>query len=59
MAHGNFKDLQRFTVSDKVLRVKPFNFAKNLKYDKYFSSVLLIVLVKMQGSLFWKTKKES
>ena len=52
MAHGNFKDLQRFTVSDKVLRVKPFNFAKNLKYDKYFSSVLLIVLVKMQGSLF-------
>ena len=52
MAHGNFKDLLRFMVSDKVLRVKPFNIAKNLKYDKYFSSVLLIVLVKMQGSLF-------
>ena len=35
MAYGDFKDLQRRTASDKVLRDKAFNFAKNLKYDGY------------------------
>ena len=35
MAHGEFKDLARRTASDKVLRDKAFNVAKNPKYDGY------------------------
>ena len=35
MAYGDFKDLARRTASDKVLRDKPFNIAKNPKYDGY------------------------
>ena len=35
MAYGDFKDLARRTASDKVLRDKTFNIAKNPKYDGY------------------------
>ena len=35
MACGDFKDLIRRTFSDKVLRDKTFNIAKNPKYDGY------------------------
>ena len=35
MAYGDFKDLTKRTASDKILRDKPFNFAKNLKSDGY------------------------
>ena len=35
MAHGDFKYLKRRTASDKVLRDKAFNIAKNPKYDEY------------------------
>ena len=35
MAYGDFKDLTRRTDSEKVLRDKPFNVAKNSKYDGY------------------------
>ena len=35
MAYRDFKDLARRTASDKVLRDKVFNIAKNPKYDKY------------------------
>ena len=35
MAYGDFKDLTRRTVSDKILCGKAFNIAKNLKYDRY------------------------
>ena len=35
MAYGDFKDLTRRTASDKILRDKPFNIAKNPKYDGY------------------------
>ena len=34
MAYGNFKDLTRRTASDKILRDKAFNIAKNPKYDR-------------------------
>ena len=34
-AYGDFKDLARRTASDKVLRDKAFNIAKNPKYDGY------------------------
>ena len=35
MAYGDFKDIARRTYSDKVLRDKAFNIAKNPKYDGY------------------------
>ena len=35
MAYGDFKDLKRRTYSDKLLRDKVFNIAKNPKYDGY------------------------
>ena len=35
MAYGDFKDLNRRTLADKVLHDKAFNVAKNPKYDGY------------------------
>ena len=35
MVYGHFKDLARRTASDKVLRDKPFNIAKNPEYNEY------------------------
>ena len=35
MAYGDFKDLNRRTASNKILRDKTFNIAKNSKYDQY------------------------
>ena len=35
MTYGDCKDLGRRTASDKVLRGKKFNIAKNPKYDRY------------------------
>ena len=35
MAHGDFKDLARRTASDKILKDKAFNIAKNPKCDGY------------------------
>ena len=35
MTYGDFKDLAKRTASDKVLRDKAFNIAKNPKYDGY------------------------
>ena len=43
MGYGDFKDLERRTSSDKVLREKAFNIAKNPKCDGYqtgFASVV-------------------
>ena len=35
MGYGDFKDLTRRTASEKILRDKAFNIAKNPKYDGY------------------------
>ena len=35
MAYGDFKDLKRRTASDKILRDRAFNIAKNPKYGGY------------------------
>ena len=43
MAYGDFKDLKRRTASDKVLRDKAFNVAKNPKYDGYQRGLASIV----------------
>ena len=43
MPYGDFKELPRRTASDKVLRDKTFNIAKNQKYHEYqrsFASML-------------------
>ena len=56
MPYGDFKDLTRITVSDKILREKAFNIAKNPKHDgyqrgrasivdKYFIKILLVVFL--------------
>ena len=64
MAYGEFKDLARRTTSDKSLRDKAFNIAKNTKYDGYqrrFASMVYkyflikrleaVVLIHMQINL--------
>ena len=43
MAYGDFKDLARRTASDKVLRDKAFNIAKNPKYDGYQRGLVSMV----------------
>ena len=43
MAYGDFKDLERRTASDKVLRDKAFNIAKNPKYDGYQRGLAFMV----------------
>ena len=43
MAFGDYKDLTRRTASDKTLRDKAFNIAKDTKYDVYqrgFASIV-------------------
>ena len=35
MAYGDFKDLAKDTVTDKVLKDKAFNITKDPKYDRY------------------------
>ena len=60
--YGDFKDLPRRTASDKVLRDKAFNIAKNQKCDgcqrglalvvyKFFNKKLLVVLLKNEITL--------
>ena len=44
MTYGHFKDLKRRTFSDKVLRDKAFNIAKNPKDDGYQRGLASMVL---------------
>ena len=59
MAYGNFKDLTRRTISNKILHEKVFNIAENPKYDgyqrelaskvyKFLRKKLLVVVLKMK-----------
>ena len=43
MAYGEFKDLARRTLSNKILHNKAFNMAKNPKYDEYQRRLALLV----------------
>ena len=54
IAYGDFKDLKKRTFSDKVLRDKAFNVAKNPKYDGYQR-----VLASMVFKFFDKKSKGS
>ena len=43
MVHGVFKDLTRRAASDKILRDKVINIAKNPKYDGYKRGITSMV----------------
>ena len=48
MVYGDFKDLARRTVSNRVLRDKSFNIGKNPNYDEYQRGLAsLVVVLKM------------
>ena len=62
MAYEDFIDLTRGTTSDKILREKIFNIAKNSKHDgyqcgftsmvyKFFDKSLLVVALKIKNEL--------
>ena len=62
MTYGDFKDLARRTASDKVLKDKAFNIAKNPKHDgyqrglgsmvyKFFYKKWVVVLLHLQINL--------
>ena len=54
MAYGDFKGLARRTFSDKALRDKAFNIAKNPKHDGYHRGLASMVYIffdkKLKGS---------
>ena len=43
MGYGDFKDLTRRTISDKILPDEAFSFSKNLKYVRYQCGLSLMV----------------
>ena len=43
MAYGDFKDLTKTTASDKILRDKAFNVAKNPRHDGYQRGLVSMV----------------
>ena len=43
LAYGGFKDLTRKTASDKILRDKAFNIAKNPKHNGYQRGIVSMV----------------
>ena len=53
MAYGDFKDLERKRFSDKVLRDKVFNIAKNPKYDGYQRGLTSMVYKFMIKVRWW------
>ena len=60
MPYGDFKDIARRKVSDKFLRYKAFDIAKNPKYDGYqFASMFYKVFDKKSASLSNKSMSGS
>ena len=43
MAYGNFKDLAKRTIADKILRDKTFNIASEQKHDGYQRGIVSMV----------------
>ena len=50
MAYGDFKDIARRTISDKALRDKAFDIAKNPKYDGIKEDLLLWLIIFLKKS---------
>ena len=59
MAYGDFKDLTKRTASDKILRDKAFNIAKNLKYNGYQGGVASIIYIFFQNTSGSSTENEN
>ena len=59
MAYGDFQDLKRRTASDKVLRDKAFNIAKNPKVYKGLASLVYKCFDKKSASLPDKSASSS
>ena len=62
MAYGDFKDLKRRTASDKILRDKAFDIAKNPKNDRYqrgLASMVYKFFDKKSASLTNKSVSDS
>ena len=53
MAYGDFKDLNRRTATDKVLRDKAFNIAKDPKDDGYHCGLASMVYKVFDKKNFW------
>ena len=56
MAYGDFNDLPRRTASDKVLRDKAFNIARNSKYNGYQRRLASLVIFLIKN--LWVPTKE-
>ena len=52
MAPGNFKYLLRRAASDKVLHDGSFNFAKNLKCDRYLGDLAQTFFKKLKNEKY-------
>ena len=50
MAYGDFKYIARRTISDKALRDKAFDIAKNPKYDGIKEDLLLWLIIFLKKS---------
>ena len=53
MPYGDFKDLTRRTVPDKILRDKAFNVAKNQKYYEYQRWLTSLIYKFFDKKDFW------
>ena len=53
MVYGDFKYLTRRTASDKILRDKAFNIAKNPKYDGCQHGLASMTYKFFEKSEFW------
>ena len=58
MAYEDFKDLNRRTFADKVLRDKAFNITKDPKYDKYQRGLASVVYILIKKRLVVVLKME-
>ena len=57
MGYGDFKDLTRRTASDKILRDKAFNIAKNPKYNRYQRGLISMVYKVFDKKMFGSSIK--
>ena len=53
-SYGDFKDLTRRTASDKILRSKAFNIAKNPAYDGCHRGLASMVYKSFDKKNFWQ-----
>ena len=57
IAYADFKDLNRRTAADRVLRGKAFNIAKNLKFNEYQCALASVVYNSFDKKFWWSNSK--